>query len=808
MSLANIILPAGNNGAYSGTDSWKRIGVNYINSGTTTCDNLQSNFIDCNTLYVNNTPYSPGATGPTGPAGPSGPQCTKRYNIDMSSNPEPLGPGLIVTAASTQSPNTFYVPLTLSTGLGLASAYDIDPDAYMTFNGTDSFTCNVEGSYNIGTNMPCLNYAGNTPASIFTQILINGTSIFASAPGYTDACTPIMSFSGTPVDPAFDSGCILDASTNIYLNVGDVISFSIWITGSDEVVLSFIGCVWINLISSSGGIPGPTGPSGPTGPAGPSAASFEGICVHLNNDLTYTADTDVTDYAADFTSNFYTNSNFNLSTGEYTVPEDGYYTILLSQGNDITDFYIVYDGTPLQGANAGESSTLLQFTPYLLSGNVITIRSSESGTIPKLNSNTSSINYCLSITRVGGIQGPSGPTGPTGPAGTPQSEGFNVHLDSNQTPGANTDIGNWAYDYNATYYTSANLDLVSGVYTVPISGNYLVEFGQSGQNPIIVVNGTQISIAFDSYVISQVIYLEAGDEVTVQVNGGGTINKLQSGVIACWWSMSLQSSGPAGPTGPAGTSGPFEGVLVHLDANLDYDTADVIVAPWNVDYSSQFYTNANFDLSTGIYTCGESGKYLCQFTCCSFSRLYIAVDGVAVCSMGTGDESKTVSAVINCVIGNEISFRSTNTGGTMQKINTEGSIGTWMSISKLVTASSAGASVVLLSTGDNDLVVGEYIGSGFSSPNEFRCSQIMPKDGYVSNFYIKLESAPTGGNNRQLLMNKNGVNVMSVTISGVATTGSDIVTSVPITAGDLISVLNLESGSPATSGAVLSYLVY
>ena len=536
MSLANIILPAGNNGAYSGTDSWKRIGLNYINSGTSTCDNLQANFIDCQTLYVNNTPYSPGVTGPTGPAGPSGPQCTKRYNVDMSSNPEPLGPGLIVTAASTQSPNTFYIPLTLSTGLGIASGYDIDPDAYVTFNGTDSFTVNIAGSYNIGTNIPTLNYTGNPAVSIFTQILINGQSIFGGPPGYTDACTPIMSFAGTPVDPAFDSGCILDASTNMYLNPGDIISFALWVGGSNEIVLSFIGCVWINLVASSGGS-GATGPTGPTGPTG--------------------------------------------------------------------------------------------------------------------------------------ATGPTGVTGPTGPSGTPQSEAFNVHLSSDQTPGANTNIGNWAFDYNASYFTSPNLDLVTGEFTCPVTGAYLIEFFQSATYGFIVINGVQVSNG--SNVASQVIYLTSGDIVSLQIGTGSTINKLDNGTISCWWSMSLQSSGPAGPTGPVGPTGPsglpfFEGICAHLDTDLVY-TADTDITGYAADFSSNFYTNANFNLSTGEYTVPENGYYTILLSNGNdIVNYYIALNGTPLQGGNGGDGSCLLQITPYLLSGDVITVRSLQSG-TIVKLN-------------------------------------------------------------------------------------------------------------------------------------------
>lgn len=808
MALSNILLNTNDQGKYTNTERWKRLGVNYVNCGTMTCDNMQTGLMDCSTMFINGQPFTGGVTGPTGPAGSGGPICSKRYNVDMSSNPEPLGPGLIVTAASTQSPNTFYIPLILSTGLGIASAYDIDPDNYLTFNGTDSFTVNIEGSYNIGTNIPCLNYAGNSPQSIFTQILINGQSIFGGPPGYTDACTPIMSFSGTPVDPAFDSGCILDASTNMYLNVGDIISFSVWVGGVDEIVLSFIGSVWVNLISSGGAI-GPTGPAGPTGSTGPQGISgtpqTEGFNVHLDSDQTPGANTNIENWAFDYSSQYYTSPNLDLALGIYTAPISGSYSIDFFQTD--ASAVIVVNGSPVSQAIDYATNQVI----YLTSGDEVTVQSSSGGTISKLNGGSIGTWWSMSLQS----SGPQGPTGPAGP--TPQFEGICVHLDADLTYTADTNVTNYSVDYSAQFYTNSNFNLLTGEYTVPEDGYYNIQLSQGNDvfNFYVVYDGTPLqgpNGGDGSGMLQFTPYLLNGNVLTIRASTSGTIPKLNGSSSSINYCLSITkisgtTAGPAGPTGPAGTAPAYQGIMVHLDADLSYPDPDVDVVGWAIDYSAQFYNDGNFDLGNGVYNVPSSGKYLVSFNSSTYTRLYIAVNGSAVCSMGTGDESKTVTAVINVLEEDQITVRSYNSGGNMDKLNSQGSIGTWLSISKQVTASSSGISMICLSSGNTSITTGDYIGQNLVNASPFYAQVIVARAGYVSNMYCELEFAPGPATGWTFFLNKNGSGILSASINNSSTTGNSGNTAVLVSPGDVLVVQVTESGSPATGACNISYLI-
>ena len=173
-----------------------------------------------------------------------------------------------------------------------------------------------------------------------------------------------------------------------------------------------------------------------------------------------------------------------------------------------------------------------------------------------------------------GLDGPTGSTGPIGPtgAGVVTFEGFSVHLDGDLISyAANTDIAPWNFNESSKFYTSSNLNLVTGIYTAPQTGKYLVttSLKQGGVQIGIVVNGTKAIESATNTVETHVLNLTASDTLSLQTD---VISSLYKGgspnPIYTVWTVTLIEGvqgqtgptgpfgGPPGPTGPTGTIGP------------------------------------------------------------------------------------------------------------------------------------------------------------------------------------------------------------------------------------------------------------
>ena len=78
--------------------------------------------------------------------------------------------------------------------------------------------------------------------------------------------------------------------------------------------------------------------------------------------------------------------------------------------------------------------------------------------------------------------------------------------------------------------------------------------------------------------------------------------------------------------------------------------------------------------------------------------------------------------------------------------------------------------------------------------------QFMPVAGTVSRFYIILNISPGSGKSFTFIVRKNGAATpVTCTISGTATTGSDLTNSVSFTAGDRISIMVTPAGNPTAT---------
>jgi hypothetical protein len=177
-----------------------------------------------------------------------------------------------------------------------------------------------------------------------------------------------------------------------------------------------------------------------------------------------------------------------------------------------------------------------------------------------------------------GPTGFTGPTGPTGSAGIPGPtgpapvlaplEGISVHLDNDLISySPNTDIGPWNYDFSSNFFTSPNFNLTTGVYTVPQTGKYLIDVSIDPINSIITINGSQlVQSGFGDENI--VLYLVESDTISIQIQYVSTLEKLESGNISTWLSITslegvqgptgfVGTTGSIGPTGPTGSTGPI-----------------------------------------------------------------------------------------------------------------------------------------------------------------------------------------------------------------------------------------------------------
>lgn len=93
-----------------------------------------------------------------------------------------------------------------------------------------------------------------------------------------------------------------------------------------------------------------------------------------------------------------------------------------------------------------------------------------------------------------------------------------------------------------------------------------------------------------------------------------------------------------------------------------------------------------------------------------------------------------------------------------------------------------------------------------STPNATESSrqQVVPAAFTMSNWYMKLGSAPGGVTSYTFKIRKNGVDTaLSITITGVATSGTDVVSMVSFAAGDIIDMSITPASTPAAPSVMM-----
>lgn len=88
-------------------------------------------------------------------------------------------------------------------------------------------------------------------------------------------------------------------------------------------------------------------------------------------------------------------------------------------------------------------------------------------------------------------------------------------------------------------------------------------------------------------------------------------------------------------------------------------------------------------------------------------------------------------------------------------------------------------------------------------------AQPLAAGGTLKNWVITITNAPGSGKSQTFTVRKNGSNTaLTITISNLATSGSDISHTVSIAAGDTIDVIQNTSGSPSAGGEMKSVLEF
>jgi len=119
-----------------------------------------------------------------------------------------------------------------------------------------------------------------------------------------------------------------------------------------------------------------------------------------------------------------------------------------------------------------------------------------------------------------------------------------------------------------------------------------------------------------------------------------------------------------------------------------------------------------------------------------------------------------------------------------------------------------GPSGTILNYVDRNPNDGSFLRAVGSTTIENRASFVSPGSYALSTVYVWVSIAPGVGDSRVFTFRLNGVNTaLSVTISGASTTGTDLVNSVAVTPGDLISLLHTEIGNPNNTGLSVSAIL-
>ena len=101
-----------------------------------------------------------------------------------------------------------------------------------------------------------------------------------------------------------------------------------------------------------------------------------------------------------------------------------------------------------------------------------------------------------------------------------------------------------------------------------------------------------------------------------------------------------------------------------------------------------------------------------------------------------------------------------------------------------------------------------YIRYGSETSTESTAQILVTEAGTAEYLYVTLTAAPGVGNSRIFTFSLNGVSqTLAVTITGAATTGSDLVNTVSLVSGDLITILHTTTGNPTNATGIVTFKI-
>jgi hypothetical protein len=437
------------------------------------------------------------------------------------------------------------------------------------------------------------------------------------------------------------------------------------------------------------GATGDTGPQGPQGEAAP-LEPLEGFSVHLNADLVdYPANTNVGPWSTNFSTNFYSSPNFNLTTGVYTVTQTGKY--LIDASLDPANAILTVNGTQIIFGGFGDENIPLQF----IEGDEISLQIPTVTTLSKFQNGL--ISSWFSITRLEGTQGP------TGPAGEPEpSIGFALSLAqpfTSQFGNSWEDVDNMTSTLNTTLFPEmapeslftnvpgGGLNELTGVFQVDKPGTYSwfisSGFVDTAGGPAYTALKVDDKYYFnttapsDQTALSGTLFLLSGQRVNLAMNfpfdgltapvETSTVN--QNVVPSVIWGMNL-IEGVQGPTGPGAVT--FRGFNVHLDTDLSLNDGDII-GQYNTNFSSEFYTDSSLNLFTGEWRVPQTGHYSFDvqmgFAASGISPC-IYVNGIPIIISGFQDNPVQLSATLLLNVNDFVTIRMIGGSSGISKLST------------------------------------------------------------------------------------------------------------------------------------------
>jgi hypothetical protein len=246
--------------------------------------------------------------------------------------------------------------------------------------------------------------------------------------------------------------------------------------------------------------------------------------------------------------------------------------------------------------------------------------------------------------------------------------GFSVGLSSTlQNFPPAVDIKPWSISANSTYYNGGYFDLSTGIYTVPQDGYYAVIGRIDTATGIIKIVQNGIDVGY----LNTTYFFSLNDAISLRLVGS------RATIIGNGSYNTFFSIFPSDNYNPSG----FVGINVHLDANIDPYTPNTVISPWNDDYSSNFYTSADFDLATGIYTIPEDGYY--NIEAASNNDIAAFINNTVYQSNIEAALQRMINITMYFSLGDTITLKSTDATAIL-KLNAgaPGGIGTYWTITK------------------------------------------------------------------------------------------------------------------------------